>query len=199
MGDSPGPVDVVGDVQQARQEGPVGVDRLGLLGVAVAGAAALLGAGAAWWRLRPTDPSDRAVSLLFAQSLPDAQGRPLALSGFAGRPLVLNFWATWCPPCVEEMPELSELHADLSRRGLQTLGIAIDTAVKVADFAAKRPVSYPLAVAGMSGTELVRQFGNPTGALPFTVLIDRDGRIVHRILGRFDIVKLRGIAEQLLA
>jgi peroxiredoxin len=111
---------------------------------------------------------------------------------------VLNFWATWCPPCIEEMPELSDLHADLSRRGLQTLGIAIDNATKVADFAAKRPVSYPLAVAGMSGTELVRQFGNPTGALPFTVLIDRDGRIVHRILGRFDIVKLRGIAEQLL-
>jgi peroxiredoxin len=169
-----------------------------LLGIGVAGAAAALGAGAAWWRLRPTDPSDQAVSLLFTQSLPDAQGRPLALAGFAGKPLVLNFWATWCPPCVEEMPELSELHADLSRRGLQTIGIAIDTAAKVAEFAVKRPVSYPLAVAGMSGTELVRQFGNPTGALPFTVLIDREGRIVHRILGRFDIVKLRGIAEQLV-
>jgi len=169
-----------------------------LLGVAVGAGAAALGAGLAWWRLRPTAPTDQAVSLLFAQSLPDAEGSPLALSGFAGKPLVLNFWATWCPPCVEEMPELSELHRELSARGLQTLGIAIDSAAKVAEFALKRPVSYPLAVAGMGGTELVRQFGNPTGALPFTILIDRQGRIAHRILGRFDIVKLRGMAEQLV-
>lgn len=179
--------------------GPAGRGRRRLLGVAVGTGAAALGAGIAWWRLRPTDPSDLAVSLLFAQSLPDATGRTLALSGFAGKPLLLNFWATWCPPCIEEMPELSDLHRDLSVRGLQTLGIAIDSAAKVAEFAAKRPVSYPLAVAGMGGTELVRQFGNPTGALPFTVIVDRRGRIVHRILGRFDIVKLRGIAEQLLA
>jgi len=174
-----------------------GSGRRRLLGIAVGIGATALGAGVAWWRLRPTEPSDQAVALLFTQSLPDAQGRPLALSGFAGKPLILNFWATWCPPCIEEMPELSELHHDLSKRGLQTLGIAIDNAAKVAEFAAKRPVSYPLAVAGMGGTELVRQFGNATGALPFTVLVDRDGRIVHRILGRFDIVKLRAMAEQL--
>ena len=84
-----------------------GAGRRRLLGVAVAGGAAAVGAGAAWWRLRPTAPSDQAVSLLFTQSLPDAQGPPLALSGFAGKPLILNFWATWCPPCVEHMPELS--------------------------------------------------------------------------------------------
>ena len=165
-------------------------------GVAVGGAA--LGAGAAWWRLRPREPDAQASAILFGQTLPDAAGRPLALSSLAGRPLVVNFWATWCPPCVEEMPELSALHDELAPRGLAMLGIGIDQPDKIAEFARRHPVSYPLVVAGMGGAELGRHFGNVTGALPFTVLLDRRGGISHRILGRVDIGRLRAMSAALV-
>jgi len=169
-----------------------------LIGGAVAAGAALAGAGAAWWRLRP-DPVDAEASrLFFGQSLPDPAGRPVPLERFSGRPLIVNFWATWCPPCIEEMPELSDLHHELQPQGLQMVGIGIDSAEKIAEFAARRPVSYPLLVAGMGGTELGRRFGNTVGALPFTVLIAASGVVAQRILGRVDIVRLRRMALDLL-
>ncbi len=170
-----------------------------LLAGGVAALAAALGGVAGWQRLRPGAAADDAVALLLGQTLPDASGAPLPLARFAGRPLVVNFWATWCPPCIEEMPELSDLHRELAPRGLQMIGIGIDTHAKIAEFAAKSPVSYPLVVAGMGGTEIGRRFGNQAGMLPFTVLIGRDGRIAHRLLGRVDIARLRVMAEALTA
>jgi peroxiredoxin len=168
-----------------------------LIAGSVAAIAAGLGGVAGWQRLRPGAVADDAVALLLGQTLPDASGAPLPLSRFAGRPLVVNFWATWCPPCIEEMPELSDLHRELAPRGLGMLGIGIDTATKIAEFAVKNPVSYPLVVAGMGGTEIGRRFGNTSGALPFTVLIGREGGIAHRLLGRVDIARLRAMSEAL--
>ncbi len=170
-----------------------------LLAGGIAALAAGLGAVAGWQRLRPGAAADDAVALLLRQTLPDPGGTPLPLARFAGRPLVVNFWATWCPPCVEEMPELSELHRELAPRGLSMIGIGIDTQAKIAQFAAKSPVSYPLVVAGMGGTEIGRRFGNQAGVLPFTVLVGRDGRIAQRLLGRVDIARLRVMAEALTA
>lgn len=163
--------------------------RRGMVRLLLAGAAAL-GAGMAWRRFGTPAPDD-AVLALRAMSMPDASGAPLAFARFAGQTLVVNFWATWCPPCVEEMPELSALHRELSPRGLQMLGIGIDSAARIADFAAKTPVSYPLVVAGLGGTELGKRLGNTNASLPFTVLIDRHGRITQRIPGRVDINALR--------
>ncbi len=164
-------------------------------GVAVV--AAGVGAVVGWQRLRPGPAADDAVALLLGQTLPDSTGSPLPLSRFAGRPLVVNFWATWCPPCVEEMPELSDLHRELAPKGVGMVGIGIDTAAKIAEFARKAPVSYPLVVAGMGGTEIARRFGNQAGVLPYTVLVGRDGRVAHRLLGRVDIVRLRAMAVAL--
>jgi thiol-disulfide isomerase/thioredoxin len=107
---------------------------------------------------------------------------------------VVNFWATWCPPCVEEMPELSELHRELAPKGLGMVGIGIDTAAKIAEFARKTPVSYPLVVAGMGGTEIAHRFGNQAGVLPYTVLIGAGGQVAHRLPGRVDIGRLRAMA-----
>jgi thiol-disulfide isomerase/thioredoxin len=177
---------------------PAPARRPWLVAGGLAVAAAGLGAVAGWQRLRPAQPADEAVSLLLGQTLPDAAGGPLALSRFAGRPLVVNFWATWCAPCIEEMPELSALHAELSPKGLAMLGIGIDSAAKIADFASKFPVSYPLVVAGMGGSELARQFGNQAGVLPYTVLVGAGGRIAHRLVGRVDIARLRGMATALI-
>jgi thiol-disulfide isomerase/thioredoxin len=169
-----------------------------LLSGGVALAAAGLGAALAGRRLGPAGPADDAVTLLLGQSLPDAAGAPLALARFAGRPLVVNFWATWCAPCVEEMPELSALHAELSPKGLGMIGIGVDSAARIADFAAKHPVGYPLVVAGMGGSELARRFGNAAGVLPYTVLIGSGGRVAHRLVGRVDLGRLRAMATELL-
>jgi peroxiredoxin len=162
----------------------------------VAGAALALGFGGfgAWvasrqYRLGSTDHS--AVDLLLGLTLPDAQGRDRQLGDFRGQPLVVNFWATWCPPCVGEMPELSEMQHDYASRGLQILGIGIDSDRNIRQFAEKMPMSYPLLVAGTGGAELMRRFGNQSGSLPFTAVVDGEGRIRHRILGRFDNPDLR--------
>jgi peroxiredoxin len=153
----------------------------------------------AWLASRRLDGpvQDAATATLFAMTLPDAAGTPQPLAQWRGKLLVVNFWATWCPPCVEEMPELSALYKERKAKGLQMIGIGIDSAAKVADFATKSPVAYPLAVAGLSGTELARAFGNATGGLPFTVLIDRHGRIAQRIPGRVKIDALRSAIDAL--
>jgi peroxiredoxin len=153
--------------------------------------AAALGAAVSWRRLLPSAAPDDAVARFYAMSLPDAAGQSFAFSGLAGHPLVVNFWATWCPPCVEEMPELSALYRELSPGGLKMIGVGIDSPARIADFSNRTPVSYPLVAAGMGGTELGREFGNAAGVLPFTVVIDAKGQIAQRIVGRLKLDTLR--------
>ena len=105
--------------------------------------------------------------------------------------MVLNFWATWCPPCIEEMPELAELHREIAPRNGTVIGIGIDSPSNIREFAEKHRFPYPLLVAGMAGTELSKRFGNSSAALPFTVVIDRNGQISHRTLGRIKLPRLR--------
>jgi thiol-disulfide isomerase/thioredoxin len=145
----------------------------------------------------PAQPADSAVSALLAQALPDVDGKSQALSQWTGRPMIVNFWATWCAPCVQEMPELSALQAELAPRKIQILGIGIDSPSNIAEFSRKYKISYPLYVAGMGGTELSRQFGNKTGSLPFTVLVGADGRIRKQYLGRLKFDELRQDLKEL--
>jgi thiol-disulfide isomerase/thioredoxin len=128
---------------------------------------------------------------LFAQALPDAQGQSHPMSQWQGKTLIVNFWATWCAPCVEEMPELSVLQNEIAAKNGQIIGIGIDSAVNILEFTAKYKIAYPLYVAGMSGTELSRAFGNQAGGLPFTVLIAPDGKIKKTYLGRLKLEELR--------
>lgn len=146
-------------------------------------AAALAGGAAAWWRLVPALTSDRAVGILFRQTLEGLDGRSYSFEQWRGRRLVVNFWATWCPPCVDEMPELDQLHREFSQQA-QFVGIGIDSAANMQKFVQKVPVGYPLLIAGNIGTELARELGNTTGGLPFTVVIDEKGEIVHQYAGR---------------
>lgn len=166
------------------------------LALALMGGACL--GGGAWFAWR----DDRGRSELGAAALEtfltarwtDAEGRPFDAAALRGRPLVLNFWATWCPPCVEEMPELDALSRELAPKGVQVVGIGIDSAAKIQQFSQKSGFSYPLLPAGASGAELTRAFGNASAALPYTVVIGRDGRIRERILGRFKLESLRKAA-----
>jgi thiol-disulfide isomerase/thioredoxin len=144
-------------------------------------AAAVIG-GAFAWR-REAGSGDPAVRLLFEQPMAAPDGAPKTLAAYRGRMLVVNFWATWCPPCVDEMPDLERLQAQFGTRA-QIVGIGIDSAKNINEFTKKVPVSYPLLVAGVTGSELSRQLGNTTGGLPFTVLIDANARVHERISGR---------------
>lgn len=131
------------------------------------------------------------VEALYAQSMNDASGTPQALSQWKGKAVVVNFWAPWCGPCVQEMPELVALSQELGAKNIGVLGIGIDSPSNIAQFADKYKISYPLYVAGMSGTDLSRQFGNTNGGLPFTVLIGADGKVKKTYLGRLKFAELR--------
>jgi thiol-disulfide isomerase/thioredoxin len=131
------------------------------------------------------------VADLYKQTLPDAKGAATALARYKGKPLLVNFWAPWCGPCVQEMPELSALAAGDEGKKLQVIGIGIDTPSNIAEFSDKFKISYPVFVAGMAGTDLSRQFGNSAGGLPYTVLIGADGQIKKTYLGRLKFDELR--------
>ncbi len=169
----------------------------------VAAIVAVVMAGAGAWvsslRNAPAPPVDFAVATLLAQTLPDPAQKGIALERYRGRVLVVNFWATWCPPCVEEMPELSTVAAEYAPRGVEVVGIGVDYPNKIAQFAAKWPVSYQLLVADKIGYELSRQFGNRSLGLPYTVVIDTRGQVTKRILGRFNGKELRAALDGAVA
>jgi peroxiredoxin len=103
----------------------------------------------------------------------------------------VNFWATWCAPCVEEMPDLQRTHDEFASRGVRVVGLGIDSPSALKRFREEHRLSLPLFAAGAGGSELARALGNSSGALPFTVLLDRNGRIVRSHLGQVRPAELR--------
>jgi peroxiredoxin len=176
------------------------MNRRSALWVLATGAlAAGLGIAVNWWRTQPAPAGTEATAALFAATFPDTEGRPQPLSQWKGRPLVVNFWATWCPPCVEEMPDLQRARDAYRDRGVEVIGIGIDNAAKIAAFRDRHRLSLPLLVAGVGGSDLNRALGNAGGALPYTVLIDADGRIRERHLGQVRAEQLQGWLDALLS
>ncbi len=151
-------------------------------GTAVAAAAA--GAGLAWWRYTPDQASSDALVTLWASSFETPQGAPLAMDSFRGKPLLVNFWATWCPPCVEELPMIDSFYRQHAAKSWQVLGLAIDQPSAVRTFLARTPVTFPVGMAGLGGTELGKALGNGSGGLPFTVVVSAGGELLHRKMGR---------------
>lgn len=119
------------------------------------------------------------------------QGGSLDLGALKGKVVVLNFWATWCPPCVEEMPELNALHPELQAQNIELIGIAIDSQANIQQFLLKTPVNYPIVQAGMAGTELGKALGNHQGGLPFTVILDENGNKMLTEAGRIQMDAIR--------
>lgn len=128
--------------------------------------------------------TDGAVAKDF--SLPDLDGQPRRLSEFADKAVVLNFWASWCGPCLEEMPDFIDLQHRYGHRGVQFLGVAIEEAAPARELATRLKLNYPSMVGDLEAMDIARRLGNTAGVLPYTVLIDTDGKILARLEGRAD-------------
>ena len=167
-------------------------DRSTLIIVAVAILGALLGLLAGGWYQRPREiaappgvtvlhPGDRRIDL----QLPDPDGAPRRLSEWDGQLVLVNFWATWCGPCRQEMPLLDRVASQWSEKGLRVVGVAIDDAGAVRDFLKDNPVRYPILVDASNGPDPSLMFGDTRSVLPYSVLLGRDGRILEQRMGSF--------------
>jgi len=122
----------------------------------------------------------------FAASMPNENGVNQALTQYKGKIIVLNFWATWCPPCREEMPELSQLQQQYQQKNVVVVGVAVDEISSVKEFVKATPVSYPIVVDENSGMALGIKLGNDKGVLPYTVIIDSGGKVIQTFFGRIN-------------
>lgn len=168
-----------------------------LIGAAVVGAAALAGGIVLYQRGETAAPRDG--SAVLALVLPDVDGRQQPLSQWRGKVLVVNFWATWCAPCREEMPHFIAAQAKDGAKGLQFVGIAVDQVDKVREFAQDIRLNYPALIGGLGAIELSKALGNELAALPFTIILDRSGSVVHTQLGPLKAAQLDALLDRLLA
>lgn len=138
------------------------------------------------------------IAPLMEASIPDLQGRSRSLGEWQGKVLVVNIWATWCPPCLKEIPDFVRMQDKLGPKGLQFVGIAADQPGKVREFAAKYGMNYPVLLADMNIIEIARRAGNQSGGLPFTIILNRKGNWVASESGALDEQKLSLLVEPLL-
>jgi len=172
--------------------------RNALIFLGLAGAAAL--GGGFWYgygRRQAAAAEAGSVATLLALSLPDLAGKQEPLAQWRGKLLVVNFWATWCVPCREEMPEFVRAQREFGDKGLQFVGIAVDEGEKVRRFAEEIGLNYPALIGGYGAMELSRTLGNRLMALPFTVVVGRDGALAHTQLGPLKSEQLRSMITKL--
>lgn len=181
--------------------------RVLLLALILAAAASAAGYFA-WSALFAPEPSDQVSApppLAVAEgvspgeprpvfSLPDLEGTPRSVTAWDGKVLVVNFWATWCPPCRKEIPVFMELQEQYGAQGLQFVGIAVDNRDAVQDYVDALGVNYPILIGELDAIEVAKQYGNRLGALPYTVVVDRQGKMVFFKRGELS----RGDAERVI-
>ena len=147
---------------------------------------------------KPQAPAIAFKDTLAKASFKDLAGQTQPLDQWRGKVLVVNFWATWCPPCLKEIPEFIRMQARYRERGLQFVGVAIDQPEKVAPFAEEMGFNYPVLIGALDAVELLRTLGNQHGGLPFTVVFDRNGMLAAAELGGLDEAKLSHVVDPLL-
>lgn len=142
--------------------------------------------------------SGSGAARLLATRFTDLRGNTHRLVEWRGQVLVCNFWATWCAPCRDEIPLLVAAKQQFGSRGLEVIGIGVDNASNIRQFAAKFAITYPVFVAGAEAIDLMRDIGNKGGGLPFTVVLDGAGRIAERRLGAYQKPELDRVLAALL-
>lgn len=148
--------------------------------------AAGAGGGVALWRNRPATEAP-----VWSLVVPKPWGGELRMQTLRGRPVLLNFWATWCAPCVTELPLLDRFQQDHSGQGWQVVGLAVDNEAPVLAFLASHPVDFLIGLAGFEGVTLSRTLGNSGGGLPFSVVFDASGAVKDQKLGALSVDDLR--------
>lgn len=164
----------------------------GLAAVAIAA-----GYGVGHWVLRTPGPVTQTASA--PATLTDLAGQSHSLDEWRGKLVLLNFWATWCPPCREEIPLLLRTQKQFADRNVQIVGVAIDNPEAVLAFQEQMHIDYPILMGGDDGITLMTRYGNAAGALPYSVFIAPDGRILRRKIGAFRGRELETSLQELLS
>jgi thiol-disulfide isomerase/thioredoxin len=165
-----------------------------VLTAGIAVAAALAGASVAYWQSQQEKekgkeeagtPEKRVGDLkeLWQMQFDTPDGSKLAMKSLKGKPLLINFWATWCPPCVEELPLLERFYSENKAKSVQIVGLAADKPEAVRAFLKKLPLTFPIGITDLSGIALSKSWGNLAGGLPFSVMLAADGRVMQRKMG----------------
>jgi thiol-disulfide isomerase/thioredoxin len=167
--------------------------------IAAAAAVALAAGIYAHLATRSGMPDAASVSALTLSKFQDLSGGTGSIDQWRGQVIVVNFWGSWCPPCREEIPGLISIHRQLAPKGLQIVGIAVDSADNARSSAKELGIRYPVLVAGFEVIDLTRRLGNRAGALPYTLVLDRQGRVVATHLGLISEAELARIITPLLS
>jgi thiol-disulfide isomerase/thioredoxin len=176
---------------QVRHEGQSGQIRRRHL-VVMGASAALAGLGLAYWNdkqtpspttAQPQKPPSDDLAALWQKQFDAPDGSKLAMQSLKGKPLLINFWATWCPPCVEELPLLERFYRENKAKSVQIIGLAADKPEAVRAFLKKLPLTFPIGITDLSGIALSKSWGNLAGGLPFSVMLAADGRVMQRKMG----------------
>jgi thiol-disulfide isomerase/thioredoxin len=171
------------------------LQRRHLLTLGAAVGAALAGAGAAYWQSKPeqvvqvekpVEPITGGLEDLWQMQFDTPDGGKLAMQTLKGKPLLINFWATWCPPCVDELPLLERFYSQNKAKSVQIVGLAADKPEAVRAFLKKLPLTFPIGITDLSGIALSKSWGNLAGGLPFSVMLAADGRVLQRKMGKLN-------------
>nr|WP_216859903.1 TlpA disulfide reductase family protein [Polynucleobacter sp. UK-Kesae-W10] len=146
--------------------------------------ALLAGVFSSHWISQTGLASDPSIKAFFANSWQTPDGKPANSENWRNKVLVVNFWASWCPPCVEEMPALDKIAQEYADKNVLIVGIGIDSPSNIREFLQKTPISYPIVIGGLEGSNLAKQMGNTQGALPYTVIINPQGKSIYTKLGK---------------
>ncbi len=166
--------------------------------VAISLLALLAGVVTSQWIYKTGLASDPAVKAFFANSWQAPDGKTVDTQKWQGKVLVVNFWASWCPPCVEEMPTLDMLQQEFLQQNVLFVGIGIDSPSNIREFLSSTPVSYPIVIGGLEGSNLAKQLGNSQGALPYTIIINAKGKATYSKLGKISEDDIRSAIKSAL-
>ena len=148
--------------------------------------ALLAGVVSSHWISQTGLASDPSIKAFFANPWQTPEGKPANSEHWRNKVLVVNFWASWCPPCVEEMPALNKIAQEYADKNVLIVGIGIDSPSNIREFLEKTPVSYPIVIGGLEGSNLSKQMGNTQGALPYTVIINPQGKSIYTKVGKIN-------------